>query len=48
MRRRAALCNFNPADYSGWEGQEGVGLQGGKATNLAQTNGGSVYSLADF
>ena len=28
MRRRVALCNFNPADYSRWEGQEGVGLQG--------------------
>ena len=28
MRRRVAICKFNPADYSRWEGQEGVGLQG--------------------
>ena len=45
MRRRVALCKFNLADYSRWEGQEGVGLQGGNATGLGQKNGGSVYSL---
>ncbi len=28
MRRRVAICNFNLADYSRWDGQEGVGLQG--------------------
>ena len=26
-----AICNFNPVDYSRWEGQGGVGLQGGNA-----------------
>ena len=34
MRRRVALCNFNPVDYSRWEGQEGVGLQGRNATDV--------------
>ena len=45
MRRHVAICKFNPADYARWEGQEGVGLQGGNATGLEQKNGGSVYSL---
>ena len=31
MRRRVAICNFNLAVYSRWDGQEGVGLQGGNA-----------------
>ena len=48
MRRPVALCNFNPADYSRWEGQEGVGLQGVNATGLDQKNGGSVYLLLLF
>ena len=48
MRRRVALCKFNPADYSRWEGREGVGLQGGKATDVEQKNGGCVYSLPAF
>jgi len=48
MRRRVAICKFNPADYSRWVGQEGVGLQGGNATDLTQKNGGSVYSLPSF
>ena len=42
MRRRGAICKFNPADYSRWEGQEGVGLQGGNATG-----GGREYSVED-
>ena len=45
MRRRVAICKFNLADYSRWEGQEGVGLQGGNATGADRKNGGSVYSL---
>jgi len=45
MRRHVAICKFNPEGYSRWEGQEGVGLQGGNATGLEQKNGGSVYSL---
>ena len=48
MRRPVALCNFNLADYSRWDGQEGVGLQGGKATDVEQKNGGCVYSLPAF
>ena len=32
MRRRVAICNFNLTLYSRWEGQEGVGMQGGNAT----------------
>ena len=48
MRRHVAICNFNLADYARWEGQEGVGLQGGNATGLDQKNGSSVYSLPPF
>ena len=48
MRRRVAICKFNPADYARWEGQEGVGLQGGNTTDLEQKNGGSDYSLPPF
>jgi len=38
MRRPIAICNFNQADYSRWEGQEGVGLQGGNGTGLELKN----------
>ena len=34
MHQRVAICNFNLADYSRQEGQEGVGLQGGKHRRL--------------
>ena len=34
MRRLVAICNFNLADYSRQESQEGVGLQGGNATDV--------------
>ena len=34
------------ADYARWEAQQGVGLQGGNATDLEQKNGGSVCFIA--
>ena len=45
MRRPVAICKFNPADYSRWEGQEGVGLQGGNATSLDQKKA-ATFSLS--
>jgi len=38
MRRRVALCNFNPVDYSRQEDQEGVGLKKGNVTGLWADN----------
>ena len=47
MLRRVALCNFNLADYSRQEDQEGVGLQGGTQQPVGRQEPYSTVGLAE-
>ena len=48
MRRRVAICKFNLADYSRWEGQEGVGLQGETPPALSRRTAAAFIRCRPF